>query len=205
MDLFEADDPASQALPYADITDPQSLNKFSYTYNNPLRYVDPDGHCPICELEEAIEPEIEPVVESGVQALVTVGDKLGPIEQAAGDKIVGAVTAAATVIASVFRKGDNSPQASPQPNQGQAPNANNQPNKSTKPAPQDAAEHTTGPHTKGPRRDKHEKVDPGQKQPPNYEPYKKYVQPKDDKKKDAEKKPYFRKDRYKKKDHDSGS
>jgi hypothetical protein len=46
VDLFEVDDPASQALPYADITNPQSLNKYSYTYNNPLRYVDPDGHDP---------------------------------------------------------------------------------------------------------------------------------------------------------------
>lgn len=35
-------------LPYADITNPQSLNKYTYTYNNPLRYTDPDGHCPIC-------------------------------------------------------------------------------------------------------------------------------------------------------------
>jgi RHS repeat-associated protein len=26
-----------------DITDPQSWNKYGYTRNNPLRYVDPDG------------------------------------------------------------------------------------------------------------------------------------------------------------------
>jgi hypothetical protein len=31
-------------LPYADIINPQSLNKYSYVYNNPLRYIDPDGH-----------------------------------------------------------------------------------------------------------------------------------------------------------------
>jgi RHS repeat-associated protein len=30
---------------YADLTTPQSLNKYQYTYNNPLRYTDPDGHC----------------------------------------------------------------------------------------------------------------------------------------------------------------
>jgi RHS repeat-associated protein len=36
------------ALPYADITDPQTLNKYAYVRNNPLRYVDPDGHCPWC-------------------------------------------------------------------------------------------------------------------------------------------------------------
>ena len=31
-------------IPYADLHDPQSLNKYSYVYNNPLRYVDPNGH-----------------------------------------------------------------------------------------------------------------------------------------------------------------
>jgi RHS repeat-associated protein len=31
---------------YADLGNPQSLNKYQYSYNNPLRYVDPDGHDP---------------------------------------------------------------------------------------------------------------------------------------------------------------
>lgn len=38
-------DSKKQALPYAEITQPQSLNKYAYVYNNPCRYVDPDGHC----------------------------------------------------------------------------------------------------------------------------------------------------------------
>ena len=31
-------------LPYADIWDPQTLNKYGYVRNNALRYIDPDGH-----------------------------------------------------------------------------------------------------------------------------------------------------------------
>ncbi|MES4787540.1 MAG: hypothetical protein C4294_19070 [Nitrospiraceae bacterium] len=31
-----------------DPANPQSLNRYAYTLNNPLRYTDPTGHCPIC-------------------------------------------------------------------------------------------------------------------------------------------------------------
>ena len=48
LDIFGGDSTSPGALPYADITNPQSLNKYYYTYNNPLRYTDPDGHCPWC-------------------------------------------------------------------------------------------------------------------------------------------------------------
>lgn len=39
--------PTRQALPYADLSNPQSLNKYSYALNNPLRYRDQDGHIPV--------------------------------------------------------------------------------------------------------------------------------------------------------------
>jgi hypothetical protein len=52
-------------------------------------------------------------------------------------------------------------------------------------------------------KDDHERKRPGTSPAPNYKPYRKYVQPKDDKKKDKKDKPYHRKDRDKKK-HDGG-
>ena len=42
-ELFEEVDP-HDPLFYADTGAPQSLNKYHYCLNNPLRYVDPDGH-----------------------------------------------------------------------------------------------------------------------------------------------------------------
>jgi len=43
--VFGSGDAKRQALPYAEITQPQSLNKYTYVYNSPCRFTDPDGHC----------------------------------------------------------------------------------------------------------------------------------------------------------------
>ena len=42
-------------LPYADIWDPQTINKYGYVRNNSLRYVDPDGHNPLESLLNKIK------------------------------------------------------------------------------------------------------------------------------------------------------
>jgi RHS repeat-associated protein len=45
VDAFSSNDPLqTDPLPYANIVNPQSLNKYAYTYNNPVRYIDPNGH-----------------------------------------------------------------------------------------------------------------------------------------------------------------
>ena len=43
---YFVDDASANPTFYADLRKPQSLNKYQYAYNNPLRWVDPDGHCP---------------------------------------------------------------------------------------------------------------------------------------------------------------
>jgi RHS repeat-associated protein len=51
------------ALPYADSSDPQTLNKYAYVRNNPLRYADPTGHCPPCVVEVLESPVVLKAIE----------------------------------------------------------------------------------------------------------------------------------------------
>jgi hypothetical protein len=45
-----AEDAAENPTFYADLANPQSLNTYQYTYNNPINLTDDDGHCPICKI-----------------------------------------------------------------------------------------------------------------------------------------------------------
>jgi RHS repeat-associated protein len=53
--FYFANDASENPTFYADLRKPQSLNKYQYSYNNPLRWVDPDGHDP-----EEPEPPQDP-------------------------------------------------------------------------------------------------------------------------------------------------
>jgi hypothetical protein len=143
IDLFEDDDPASQALPYADINDPQSLNKYTYAYNNPLRYIDPNGHDGVSavaepEVEEAIET-IATSAETGAEA----GTEIGTVEPGAGNAAGLIIGTVAGTIVGVGIVGDHEykthfkdPGAPPGPPTPKPPAA--------VPSPQMEKEHKTG-------------------------------------------------------------
>jgi RHS repeat-associated protein len=69
-----------EPVPYAKLDNPQSLNLYSYVYNNPLGKVDPDGHCPECVFEWGTqlleEGESNPNVQRAINAaggIITAG------------------------------------------------------------------------------------------------------------------------------------
>ena len=98
-----ADDASANPTFYADLTDPQSLNKYQYCYNNPLNTIDPDGHKGWRErLSEAAQAVGDYVggVGRGIAASVSYGLVGGPrsddslasrLGQQSGTGIVAAV------------------------------------------------------------------------------------------------------------------
>jgi RHS repeat-associated protein len=190
-ELFDfADDAADNPTFYADIYEPQSLNKYQYCYNNPLIYVDPDGHegKKIAEALEKAAEEMQrtpnPAIQKAGTVLkiaIVVGGGLAAIIQDGDEKDPGSpLTCVKTGNVGCGNRQKSDPQA-PAQQQTQHETAT-KPEGMAKPTPQPTTPEpqpspTPEPrrgHRKGKRRstkDDHEKVRPGDKHPPNYVPF----------------------------------
>ncbi|MBU0994093.1 MAG: RHS repeat-associated core domain-containing protein [Proteobacteria bacterium] len=76
-----------------DWTDPQTLNRYSYCYNNPLRYVDPDGHFIIAAM---IAGAVVSAISAGAQSdwdsdAMLTGALIGGIAGGVGAGVSGLV------------------------------------------------------------------------------------------------------------------
>ncbi len=72
-------------MPYADLSDPQTLNLYGYVRNNPLVKADPDGHCSLADCLKAIQHAADYVrsvaylkIEGGIG--IGASGRVGPIK-----------------------------------------------------------------------------------------------------------------------------
>ncbi len=77
-----------QAVPYADFSDPQTLNLYAYVRNNPLNRTDPDGHVCIFGFGDTCTPSPAKTATQGAAAgtgaqLLNDGIRRGQYQQAA--------------------------------------------------------------------------------------------------------------------------
>ncbi len=102
-------------VPYAKLGDPQSLNLYAYVLNNPLKTVDPDGHCYEWAKQKVQEarkwaadhPRTMSAVKATVTGVATAGAVVAIVATApvsvpatlGGAAVAGLATAAATITA----------------------------------------------------------------------------------------------------------
>ncbi len=113
VELF-AEIAAANPTFYADLVNPQSLNKYSYSYNNPLKYVDPDGHSGV-DIANSIDAAVNNAVASIENKLIATGD---PSAAAKGSFVVGVAADVAKGTADVLRLGEGTANAVDAANQG---------------------------------------------------------------------------------------
>jgi RHS repeat-associated protein len=81
---------------------PQSLNRYSYCYNNPLRYTDPTGHFGWGEIVNAVSSTVtwaQQQVDNAVNTVMDTYNQVGPVGQTVVEVAALAVSVADVVIA----------------------------------------------------------------------------------------------------------
>ncbi|PYU24736.1 MAG: hypothetical protein DMG30_07850 [Acidobacteria bacterium] len=84
------------SVPYADFSDPQSLNQYSYVRNNPLSRTDADGHCD----PEMVCPDTEPTPDLKTQLEIAKG---------IGKELVNTIISTLNLVSSVDAPGLDDP------------------------------------------------------------------------------------------------
>lgn len=80
-ELFDFEEDASDNPTfYADLTNPQSLNKYQYSYNNPYKYNVPSGHCPTCEKPKLAIGPLLPAAAGALLYILANPSQTGPRE-----------------------------------------------------------------------------------------------------------------------------
>ena len=106
VELF-AEMAAANPTFYADLVNPQSLNKYTYVYNNPMKYVDPDGHAGV-DIANSIDAAVNNAVASIENKLIATGD---PDAAAKGSFVVGVTADTIKGVADVLRLGEGTANA----------------------------------------------------------------------------------------------
>ena len=109
-ELFDFEEDASDNPTfYADLENPQSLNKYQYGYNNPYKYNDPTGHCPlgVCVWGPPASRLADALTKTAI------GGAIAATAAAAGEQIVEGVEAVGREVARSIRASANEGWADP--------------------------------------------------------------------------------------------
>ncbi|MGE3465515.1 MAG: RHS repeat domain-containing protein, partial [Pyrinomonadaceae bacterium] len=107
-ELFDFEEDASDNPTfYADLSNPQSLNKYQYGYNNPYKFNDPNGHIPVLVLAAIVIIRAAPVIVAGVAAASRAApavSRAAPVVARTAPRVVPVVKRTTPRVANVVRQ-----------------------------------------------------------------------------------------------------